>query len=108
MPKKSRLKLVSPATKKRTVTPRRPTNARLRTREYLTAAEMDRLMKAANRNRYGHRDSTMVLVCYRHGLRAAELVDLQWSQIDFNAATLAVRRVKRGSPATHPIRGDEL
>jgi integrase len=108
MLRKPRLKLVSPATKKRTVTPRRPTNARLRTREYLTAAEMDRLMKAANRNRYGHRDSTMVLVCYRHGLRASELVDLQWSQIDFNAATLAVRRVKRGSPATHPIRGDEL
>jgi type 1 fimbriae regulatory protein FimB/type 1 fimbriae regulatory protein FimE len=108
MLRKPRLKLVSPATKKRTVTPRRPTNASLRTREYLTTAEIDRLMEAANHNRYGHRDSTMVLVCYRHGLRASELVDLQWSQIDVNAATLAVRRVKKGTPATHPIRGDEL
>ena len=50
----------------------------------------------------------MVLVCYRHGLRASELVDLRWDQIDFNSATLAVRRAKQGTPSTHPIRGDEL
>ena len=108
MPKKPHLKLVSPATKNRTVTPRRPTNATLRTREYLTDSEINRLMKAANGNRWGQRDATMILVCYRHGFRAVELVDLRWDQVDFNAATLAVRRVKKGSPATHPIRGDEL
>ena len=50
----------------------------------------------------------MILVAYRHGLRASELVDLRWDQIDFDRATLAVRRVKSGTPATHPIRGDEL
>ena len=50
----------------------------------------------------------MVLVCYRHGLRASELVNLRWDQIDFNSATLAVRRAKQGTPSTHPIRGDEL
>jgi integrase len=101
------LKLVSPTAKKRTVPIRKP-NASLRTREYLTDTEVTRLMKAASKNRYGHRDSTMILVCYRHGLRAVELVDLRWDQIDFNAASMAVRRVKKGSPATHPIRGDEL
>jgi integrase len=56
----------------------------------------------------GHRDATMILVAYRHGLRVSELVDLRWDQIDFNAGTLAVRRAKRGTPAMHPIRGDEL
>jgi integrase len=50
----------------------------------------------------------MILVAYRHGLRAAELVDLRWDQIDLDAANLAVRRVKNGSPITHPIKGDEL
>jgi integrase len=50
----------------------------------------------------------MILVAYRHGLRASELVDLRWDQIDFNSATIAIRRVKKGSPATHPIKGDEL
>jgi type 1 fimbriae regulatory protein FimB/type 1 fimbriae regulatory protein FimE len=57
---------------------------------------------------YGHRDATMILVAYRHGLRVSELVDLRWDQIDFHRATLAVRRVKQGSPSTHPIQGDEL
>jgi integrase len=105
----SRLKLVAPSTENRTVaTPRRRPNAELRTREYLTDAEVEKLTDAAKDNRYGHRDSTMILVAYRHGFRAAELVDLRWDQIDFDRATLAVRRVKKGSPATHPICGDEL
>ena len=105
---KMRLKLVSPTTVNRTVTPRRPPNTELRTREYLTEAEVDKLIEAAKANRWGHRDATMILVCYRHGLRASELVDLRWDQIDFNTATLAVRRTKKGTPATHPIRGDEM
>jgi integrase len=105
---RARLRLVTPATLKRTVTPNRPPNRDLRTREYLTEAEVERLIKAAGGNRYGHRDATMILVTYRHGLRAAELVDLRWDQVDFRTATLHVRRVKQGTPSTHPIVGDEL
>jgi hypothetical protein len=59
---KTRLRPVTPSTVFRTVTPRRPPNRDLRTREHLTEAEVDRLMKAAQGNRYGHRDATMVLV----------------------------------------------
>jgi integrase len=102
------LRLVTPATEKRTVTPKRLPNADLRTREYLTEAEVERLLKASNGNRWAHRDATMILVAYRHGLRASELADLRWEQIDFATATLHVRRVKQGSPSTHPILGDEL
>jgi type 1 fimbriae regulatory protein FimB/type 1 fimbriae regulatory protein FimE len=80
----------------------------LRSREYLTDAEVAALIEAAKSNRYGQRDATMILVAYRHGLRPVELVDLRWDQIDFAAATLAVRRAKRGTPSTHPISGDEL
>jgi integrase len=65
-------------------------------------------MEAAKGNRWGSRDATMVLLAYRHGLRAAELVDLRWDQLDFETATLHVRRVKKGTPATHPVLGDEL
>jgi site-specific recombinase XerD len=72
---KSHLKLVSPAIVKRTVTPRRSPNLDLRTREYLTEGEVERLLTAARRNRWGHRDATMVLVAYRHGLRVSKLVD---------------------------------
>ena len=105
---KAHLKLVTPATVKRTVPPKRLPNRKLRTREYLTEAEVERLIEAAKSNRYGHRDATMILVAYRHGLRASELVDLRWEQVDFKTATLHVRRVKKGTPSTHPILGDEL
>ena len=102
------LRLVTPATAKRTVMPTRRPNSDLRTREHLTEAEVERLMEATKRNRHGHRDATMILVAYRHGLRASELVDLRWEQVDFRTATLHVRRVKKGTPSTHPIVGDEL
>ena len=105
---KSHLKLVTPATINRTVTPKRAPNADLRTREYLTEAEVKWVMKVAARNRWGHRDATMILVGYRHGLRVSELVDLRWDQVEFATGTLHVRRVKQGTPSTHPILGDEL
>jgi len=104
----SHLKLVSPATVNRTVRPKRPPNRTMRTREYLTEAEVERLMTAACKNRWGRRDATMLLVAYRHGLRVSELVDLRWEQVDFRTATLHVRRVKQGTPSSHPILGDEL
>jgi type 1 fimbriae regulatory protein FimB/type 1 fimbriae regulatory protein FimE len=105
---KRHLRLVSPSIVNRTVRPKRLPNGDLRTREYLTEAEVERLMEAAKDNRYGHRDATTILVAYRHGLRAAELVDLRWDQIEFRTANLHVRRVKQGTPSTHPILGDEL
>lgn len=94
--KKTPLKLVAPATENRTVTPRRRPNAAYRTREHPTATEVEKLIKAAGNNRWGHRDATMILVAYRHGLRVSELVDLTWDQIDFDHARLHVRnRVPR-------------
>jgi integrase len=83
-------------------------NSRVRTREYLTGAEIVRLMAAARQGRWGHRDATMILIGYRHGLRAAELCDLQWQQVELNAGRLHVRRVKNGTPSVHPLQGDEL
>lgn len=105
---KPHLTVVTPAPVNRTVVPKRAPNSELRTREYLTEAEVEKLMTATKSNRHGHRDATMILVAFRHGLRAAELVDLRWDQVEFTTATLHVRRVKRGTPAAHPIRGDEL
>jgi len=102
------LRLVPPATDKRTVAPRRRPNLKYRSREHLTDGEIEKLMAAAKDNRWGHRDATMILVAYRHGLRVSELVDLRWEQINFNHASLHIRRAKKGTPATHPIIGDEM
>ncbi len=87
----------------------RPRNAEVRTREYLTPEEVEKLQAAAAQlGRYGHRDATMVLLAYRHGLRASELVSLRWDMVDLKAGALHVSRVKNGSPSVHPLRGPEL
>jgi integrase len=80
----------------------------VRAREYLTNAEVDRLIKAAGANRNGHRDAAMVLVAYRHGLRPVELVTLRWDAIDFAHGQIHVSRAKNGSPSVHPLSGVEL
>jgi integrase len=63
------------------------------------------LIEAARGNLYGHRDATMILLTHQPGLRAAEVCDLRWDQVDFSGAVLHVRRVKNGTPSTHPIQG---
>jgi integrase len=108
MQARSKLKLVTPTGEKRAVMPQRQPNREYRKREYLTPDEIEKLIKAAKGNRYGQRDACMVLIGYRHALRASEICDLEWSQVDFKRAELHVRRVKNGKAATHPIRGDEL
>src|SRR5262252_4810155 len=63
-------------------------------------------MAAAKKSsRYGHRDATMILIGYRHGLRASELCDLQWPQVELTTGRLHVRRAKNGSPSVHPMQG---
>ena len=80
----------------------------VRPREYLTEREIEKLIKAAGENRWGHRDATAILIAYRHGLRASELVALRWDDIDFQTGKLHVRRTKGGTASVHPIGGREL
>jgi type 1 fimbriae regulatory protein FimB/type 1 fimbriae regulatory protein FimE len=65
-------------------------------------------MRATGSNRHGHRDATMVLLTYRHGLRASELSALRWEQVDLVHGLLHVARVKNGMPSVHPLTGKEL
>src|SRR5437764_2080067 len=97
-----------PTAQKRTVSRGRLANTHYRVREYLTEREVGRLMKAAGSNRYGHRDATMILLAFRHGLRASELCSLRWEQIDLAHARLHVHRLKNGMPSVHPLTGTEL
>ena len=89
--------------------PRKTLNKEKRAREYLVAHEIEALRKSARYSgRYGHRDDTLVLLMYRHGLRVSEVVNLKWEQADLKMGLLHVRRVKNGQPSTHPLRGIEL
>ena len=98
------LRVVEPNNIYRKVPTRKP-NAEMRTREYLTPAEVEKLIAAAKLGRHGHRDATLILVAFRHGLRAVEIAELEWSQVEWGRnPALHVRRAKNGKPAVHPIR----
>ncbi len=89
--------------------PRKPKNLEKRTREYLTEEEIDRLLKAARGlGRYGHRDYTMLLISYTHGLRVSELIELKWEQVDFNNNLIHVNRSKNGLSSVQPLRTVEV
>lgn len=84
--------------------PKRKRNCEVRTREYLTPREVDAMIRAVQA--YGlnrHRNATLILVAYRHGLRAGELGRLRWDQVDLEERVLHVTRLKNGRPSTHPI-----
>lgn len=78
-------------------------------RDYLTPDEMERLITAAKKiGRYPHRDFTLLLLMYRHGLRVGEAVNLQWKDVNFTTKHLYVRRLKKGAPSNQPLYGDEV
>ena len=66
-------------------------------------------MKAARGvGRHGHRDATLILLSFRHGLRVSETISLRWDQVELKAGRLHVTSSKNGSPSVHPIRGPEI
>jgi integrase len=75
---------------------------RARTREHLTPEEVDQLIDAAD-GRQADRDRLLIMLAYRHGLRASELAALRWDRIELKAGLLHVSRRKNGSSSTHPL-----
>jgi type 1 fimbriae regulatory protein FimE len=89
--------------------PKKPTNAERRSREYLTAHEVDQVIAAARQmGRHSSRDTALILLMYRHGLRVAEAVSLRWDAVNLQTGLLHVHRIKNGEPSVHPLRGPEL
>lgn len=101
--------LKNPMPKSKIIPPIKQKNKDRRSREYLSEAEIEKLMTAArNIGRHGFRDSAMILMAYRHGLRVSELVSVRWSQIDLRQGLFHVSRMKGGIDSAHPLFGPEL
>jgi integrase len=96
----------SRATERRTVVPVCRPNAAIRLREHLTEIEVEKLIKAAQGNRW--RDSAIILIAFRHGLRASGLCGLQWSDVEFETGSLHLRRAKGRVTGTHPLMNSGL
>ncbi|MBV8400685.1 MAG: tyrosine-type recombinase/integrase [Acetobacteraceae bacterium] len=70
-------------------------------RRHLRPAEANQLIAAAGqRGRHPFRDTVLLRLVYRHGLRASEAVGLRWSQIDLEAgwSTSPGSRAARTAP----------
>ncbi len=82
----------------------------VRTREYLLPEEVEAMLSVTkkSKSRHGHRNYTLILLIYRHGLRLSEAAALRWEQIDFKGGTIYVKRVKHGTPSIQPLYGDEI
>jgi integrase/recombinase XerD len=78
-------------------------------KETLTPDEVDRLLQACvHHNRQhvtGLRDRAIILLLYSTGLRSAELVNLQESDLDWDRGLLLVRRGKGGKFRQVPLAG---
>jgi len=102
-------KRTRPSIENRKVVPKRLRNAEIRSREYLTPDEVQKLIEHAGKlGRHGQRDAALLTLAYRHGLRVSELVALRWDMVDLKQGRLHVNRLKNGIPSVHPLRGPEL
>jgi site-specific recombinase XerD len=79
-----------------------------RLRDYLTRDEVSALLRAAKKSRHGARNHAMILIAYRHGLRASELVNLRVSDLDLSTGTIYCRRAKGSRSSLHPMKPDEV
>lgn len=80
-----------------------------RDREHLSADEILALLEAAgSRGKYRERDSCLLLMMFRHGLRATEAASLKWDAVDLKSKTMKVSRSKKSIGGDHPLQPDEI
>jgi site-specific recombinase XerD len=79
----------------------RPTRIKHGRMTILTPQEMLDLLKAARKR--SPRDWAMILMAYRHGLRASEVCGIKLADVDLKAGSISIRRLKGSLFTVQPI-----
>ena len=79
-------------------------------RDHLTPQEVKLMIQAVKKKGgwYSVRNSVLILMLYRHGLRRTEAARLRWSDVDLYEGTIYIRRIKGSRSGRHPLQGDEM
>jgi type 1 fimbriae regulatory protein FimB len=81
----------------------------MRDRQYLAEHEFDQLLKAIPKSsRTYARDRCLLMMMYKHGLRATEACRLNLTQVDLSARVIHVKRMKNGLSLTQPVYPEEI
>lgn len=79
----------------------RPTRTKRGRMTIISPEEMLALLKAARKR--STRDWAMILLAYRHGLRASEVCALKLADIDLKAGSISIRRLKGSLQTIQPL-----
>ena len=91
---------------------KKPLQAERHAPKYLTENQVEHLIKVAQT--CGHNDwqkkrnSLMVMMLFRHGLRRTEAKTLRWNEINFEDGQIHITRLKNGKMCVHPIHEREM
>ena len=103
------LTLPQPAQTRRSTEHAKAPRQRRKAPRFLTEPQVEGLRQTVKKtSRNPHRDSTMILVAYRHGLRVGEVTELRWEDVHLERAEIYVRRLKGSKSTMHSLQGDEL
>jgi len=79
-----------------------------RQKNFLTEAEIEKFLRSSRKGRHGVRNSAMMLLAFRHGLRVSELINTRMGDVDLDTGRLFVRRLKGSLSTSQPLQGDEI
>src|SRR5215475_432247 len=69
-------------------------------RKALTPEEILKVLRVASESK---RNLAMILLAYRHGMRASEVCDLRLSDLDLKNGQITIRRLKGSLTTTQPL-----
>lgn len=77
-------------------------------RRHLTQMEVEQLLSHAKAGSNPDRDYCLVYMSFVHGFRVSEICQVRLSDMDLQAKSLYIRRIKNGLNTNHPLLDNEI